>query len=135
MRTSEVFPSRFLKGADLHGREMVVTIEKVAIENLPDGKRKPVVRFKGRSQGLVLNKTCAAALEHGCGLGDETSAWVGKRVVIYGTPVDYQGKRVTGIRVKPVNGAASRTNEPPFDDSIPDLAPDGADDPRWEPEA
>ena len=47
MRTSDVFPSRFIKAADIGDHEVVVTVSKVEIEDVGDD-RKAVVYFDGK---------------------------------------------------------------------------------------
>ena len=56
MKANDVFPGKYLKASDLNGHEPVVTIDRVEMEDVGDG-RKPVVYFKGKEKGLVMNKT------------------------------------------------------------------------------
>jgi hypothetical protein len=75
---------------------------------------KPVLYFKGKDKGLVLNKTnsntiCAA-------YGDETGDWEGMQVVLYETMVEFQGQRKPGIRCivppqKPQSPLDGETND------------------------
>jgi hypothetical protein len=57
---------------------------------------KPVVYFEGKSKGLVLNKTNANTVSDA--YGDETELWEGKETVLYEAEVEYQGRRMPGIR-------------------------------------
>ncbi len=97
MRISEAFPSNFLKVDDLQNRRVRLTIESVAIEEV-GGDSKPVVHFRGKDRGLVLNKTNAAMIEEITGK-DEMDDWAGTEIVLYPARVDFQGKRVPAIRV------------------------------------
>ena len=57
---NDLFPSRFLKAADLNGQRRIVTIKKVTREELGKGKeKKAVVYFGEAKKGLVLNVTNA----------------------------------------------------------------------------
>ena len=103
MRVAQAFPSNFLKVDDLQNRRVQVTIANVAIEEVGDSN-KPVVYFKGKDKGLVLNKTNAAMIEE-IAKTDEMDNWTGAQIVLYPARVDFQGKRVPAIRVDyPGNG-------------------------------
>lgn len=124
MRTGEAFPGNFIKAGDLQGRRVVVTIDRVSMEDM-GSEKKPVMWFAGRDRGLVLNKTNANAISDYLGT-DEMDDWHGHRVVLYPSKTDFQGKRVDCIRVDkaPPNGAAKPappTPEPEVDDdeSVP----------------
>jgi hypothetical protein len=97
MLISEAFPSEFLKAADLHDRQHTVVMDHIEMREVGDGN-KPVLFFRDRSKGLVLNKTNGnnIALVY----GDETDDWSGQEVIIYPTMVDFQGRSVPAIRVK-----------------------------------
>jgi len=128
MLISEAYPSKYLKAADLKGQEAVVTIEQVSKEEIDRDESKPVLRFKGKNRGLVLNVTNANNIV--LMYGDDTETWVGKQVTLFTTFVDFQGRSVEAIRVKPVqpNSSLSPTSplehapagpHDPLDDEIP----------------
>ncbi len=94
----EAFPSKFVKAADLHGREQTVTIREVRMEKVQAGRKVPVLFFERRAKGLVLNKTNAAAIA--AMYGKETTAWAGKEITVYPAMVDFQGRMGESIRVK-----------------------------------
>lgn len=98
MRIGAAFPSDYLKAADLQGRPAPVTISHVSMENVGGSDHKPVLYFHGKQRGLVLNKTNAniIASVH----GEETDSWAGKRIELYPTQVEFQGKMVEAIRVR-----------------------------------
>ena len=117
MKIGGAFPSTYLKAADLGSSRPVVTIDRVELEDI-GGEQKPILYFKGKDKGLVLNKTNANAITGMTGT-DETDNWKGQRVALYVTKVDFQGKRVDAIRIEdPPNG---RPAPPPQDDedSVP----------------
>lgn len=84
-----LFPGRFLKGADLNGREQTVEIVDVWGEDLEGQKGvkpKAIVSFKRATPGpreLVLAKINSACLK--AMFGSKRSAWLGKRVTFYAT--------------------------------------------------
>jgi len=122
MKSSDVFPSTYLKAADIAGHEPVVTISKVEMTDLGDD-RKPVAYFAGKDKGLVLNKTNFAAIEEITGEAD-TDDWTGHKIKLFVAKVEYQGKRVPAIRVDAPDVAPKPkpTPEPvdaPDDDEIP----------------
>jgi hypothetical protein len=94
------FPSKYLKAADLNGRNVVVTIDHVNIEPVGRDKEiKPVVYFAGKDKGLVLNKTNSSKIKQLAGTA-ETDDWAGVKITIYPTETEYQGETVDTIRVK-----------------------------------
>lgn len=108
MRVSEAFPSNYIKAGDLNGGSPRVVINHVKLEDIGDD-RKPVVYFKGKEKGLVLNKTNAnniATL-----YGDDMDDWSGKEIVLFPAMVDFQGRTVEAIRVRGVQ-AKDRKADP-----------------------
>lgn len=100
MRVSEAFPSDFLKAADLQGNNAKVTMQRVEMKEIGDD-RKPVLYFKGKEKGLVLNKTNSNNIANL--YGDEMDDWTGKEIVLFPAMVDFQGKTVEAIRVRGPN--------------------------------
>jgi hypothetical protein len=94
---NEAFPSKYLKAADLKGRNVVVTIDRAEYEQIGDD-RKLILYFEGKEKGVVLNKTNAnnIAATH----GDDTDDWKGQQVVLFEAMVDFQGKTVPAIRIR-----------------------------------
>jgi hypothetical protein len=95
MRISGAFPSEYLKPAGLQGQKVLLKMSRVEMRDMGD-EVKPVLFFEGKEKGLVLNKTNANTIS--AAYGDETDNWVGKEIVLYETPVEYQGQRRPGIR-------------------------------------
>lgn len=105
-----LYPSPYLKAADLAGRECTVTISHLEWDDIPQaGKsetvRKPVVFLIG-ADGKMLKKKLAAgptvARQIGDALGErDTGKWSGKRITIYGTTTKGKaGKTVECVRVR-----------------------------------
>lgn len=100
MNIGEAFPSAFLKASDLQGKTVKATISEFEMVDFDGEGKKPVVRFKGKDSGLVLNKTRANTLR---GLfGDETDSWLGKVVVLSTIKVPFQGSMTDSITVAAV---------------------------------
>jgi len=98
MNRAELYPSRFLKHADLKGRPCVVVIEDLTLEDIDEEKQKPVLHFKNRQKGLVLNATNFDMIADS--YGDESDSWIGQPVELYPTRVPFKGKQVDAIRVR-----------------------------------
>jgi hypothetical protein len=126
MKFSEAFPSRFLKAADLQGRQVAATIESYAMEEIGDEK-KLVITFVGKNKTLVLNKTNGGVIAGR--YGDDCATWVGKQVVLFPSKTHYQGKMMDCVRVSipefaaPPSRPEPRAELPPgandLDDNIP----------------
>src|SRR5262249_3559814 len=117
MKLSSVFTSKWLKAADLNGQARLVTIESVKLETIEQGKpAKLVVMFCGLTQGLGLNKTNANTVSSF--FGDDTDDWVGKKIVLYPTQVDFQGRLIDCIRVRQPK-AQTNTPAPAEGDDVP----------------
>jgi hypothetical protein len=97
----EAFPSKFLKAADIKGRSVTVTVDKVVKEEVGDSE-KFVCYFKKADKGLVLNGTSWDALEDISGELDSDN-WHGVRVTLTTIKVRVKGETKDSIIVQPVN--------------------------------
>lgn len=100
MRINDVFPSKYLKADELDG-DLALTIRDVQIEKVGSGKDaedKPVLYFEETDKGLACNKTNCKTISKL--YGDETDDWIGKRIALFATEVDFQGDQVLAIRVR-----------------------------------
>jgi hypothetical protein len=102
---NEMFPSKWLTAADLQGRPHIVKMNYIKIEDIKDGKKKPVLYFIGKEKGLTLNKTNAASISQMH--GGDIEQWPGGEIEIYPTETDFQGDRVPCIRVRPPSRQAA----------------------------
>ena len=110
MNINDLFPSKYVKAADLKGQEVPVTIMMVQIEEVEQGKpHLPVAYFNGMTKGLVLNKTNATTIA--ATYGEETDYWAGKSIVLYPDMTNLKGEMVPCIRVK-VNPGLAPTMPP-----------------------
>ncbi len=98
MKMKDIYPSRYVKAADLQGREVEVVISDVVMEKIGDDN-KPVIYFQNKDKGFVANKTNCGRIE--LAYGDDTDDWIGKPIVLGTEYVDFQGKSMEAIRVKP----------------------------------
>ena len=105
-----LFDDPYIKAGHLGGEVVTATIakvEKAVIENgTGEASVKPLIYFEGvqfrRENGnprpMVCNKTNArtiAAL-----YGEDVSAWIGKKVMLYAVEVEAFGETKPAIRVK-----------------------------------
>jgi hypothetical protein len=125
------FPSKYLKSSDLQGRQCKVIMDRIDIEEI-GSDRRPVVYFRGKEKGLVINKTNANAIADM--YGSNTNGWIGKEILIFPTRVDFKGERVDAIRVQyiepprqsalapaPAPAHHDERNPPPRDDMNDDV--------------
>lgn len=97
MKVSDAFPSKWITAADLNNQNVRVTISRVEMEKIGDDS-KPVIYFRGKTKGLVANKTNSKAIA--AVYGDEMDDWIGSDVILFPVMTDYQGKSVEAIRVR-----------------------------------
>ena len=100
MKTNKMFPSKYLKAADLDGKSRIVVIKDVIMEVLGQGdeaEEKPVVYFED-GKPLALNKTNCNVIEDS--LGEESDDWIDHELDLYPDRVPFKGKMVDAIRVR-----------------------------------
>jgi len=110
----KAFPSKYLKAADLDGKNHSAVIRDVVMEEMSqDDGEKPVLYFENSERGLVLNKTNANSVKeiH----GPDTDDWRGKSVTLYTVKVQYGAKMVDGIRIQPVDPKDPKAGVPLVD--------------------
>jgi hypothetical protein len=114
----DFFPSRFIRAADLKGKEIDVTIDRVEAEDLEnDGKKvtKPIVHFKNAGiKPLVCNKTNGLTIAAALGEVDYKK-WAGRQIRLYADLVSFKGKVTEAVRVKRI--------PPPLKEDLNDEVP------------
>jgi hypothetical protein len=99
----DVFPSKFLKAADLKGKSITATIESAPLEMLknPEGKEqlKTVLYFKGARKALPLNMTNWDSVAEIA--GEDSDSWPGHQIELYPDKTQIAGKTVDCVRVRP----------------------------------
>ncbi len=99
MNINDAFQSKRIRATDLRGQTHVVTIDRYAFEDMGGGDgMKPVLYFRNREKGLVLNKTNGLAI--GVIHGEDMDAWAGKAIELYPDTVPFQGQIVPCVRVR-----------------------------------
>ena len=105
---NDIFPSKYLKAADLKGKPMVLTITEAPRENLKYQGReesKIVLHFEGTKKLLPLNVTNWDNVVDATGESDSEN-WAGYKIKVYPTTTEMQGKTVDCIRIrKPTDSA------------------------------
>jgi len=121
-----LFPSKYLRAADLRGKDVALTIARVAVN-------EPVVEKGGaekKKPALYFTETAAAAQRNGeeekrlilkrsCGNiiakhhGKDYDAWPGKRIVLYSSPEFHFGKPMDVVRVRDVAAPAPQPQPQP----------------------
>ena len=93
--------SKYFRAGDFT-KEIVGTIESVERTEFKndDGATaaKPVLHFQDLPQALVLNKTNFTALS--LMFGEDTNDWIGAKVALYPSRVDFKGKTMPTIKVR-----------------------------------
>lgn len=97
MNINEAFPSKYLKAADLQGRQVTVKMARAEYEMIGDDK-KLILYFQGKEKGMVLNKTNANNIAFI--YGQDTDDWAGCEITLFEAMVDFQGKTVPAIRIR-----------------------------------
>jgi len=121
MKMSEEFPSKYLKAADLQGREIRLTMANVEREKIGDDF-KPVLYFKGKEKGVVLNKTNAGTISEA--YGDDTEDWFDQPIILFSVMVDFQGKVGPAIRCRIPTAKDNRPKADPISSGTADFPGD-----------
>lgn len=111
MNIDSAFPSKWLKALDIKGKKVPVAIADVIMEEVGDGM-KPVLYFKNKEKGMVLNKTNADILREA--FGPETDEWLEKKIILTTHRVrGRDGNPTDGLTIE-LPSTASVDEEAPF---------------------
>lgn len=113
MKVTDIWPSKYVKAADLGDKLVTVTIAKLVIEDMGYGaeaERKPVLYFDKATKGMVVNRTNGMIIAHL--YGPETDDWAGKRITLYAAKVKAFGSWHDAIRVKEQRPPAAAPSQP-----------------------
>ena len=127
MKSSDVFASKYLSAADLRDRDATVTIERVEIEKMPSGEKKPALFFEGKAKGFLLNRTNFNTIAEVLG-ADDTDDWSGRSITLYPTETEFQGRMVDCIRVRRRKAPAAPEWQEPAPPPIRETEPADLDD-------
>jgi hypothetical protein len=136
MKLDQLFPSKYLRSADLGGETKIVVVDRVETETFKnDGKeeKKAVLHFRGGGlKPFITNKTNSLVMAELSG-SDDTDDWAGTRIALSPTVVSFKGKATQSVRVgyapkddkSIVTGAKAKAKpeakpevKPDFDDEI-----------------
>lgn len=99
---NDLYPSRFLHGADLKG-PVTVTIQRLGREKVykpGEGQSEALVLYVvNGSRGVVLSKPLAFSIAEALGEPD-TDNWPSKRVILYPQPMTVAGRDIIAIRAR-----------------------------------
>lgn len=108
MKESDLYAGNFLKAQTMNERgqkSLTLTIKAITTHKFDEFDKQRVLSFEEIDEALGLNKTnwrtCARILD------PDDDNWIGKRITIYTTVTDFQGKRVDCIRVDDRPSAAA----------------------------
>lgn len=138
-----LYPSRYLKTADLQDRDVTVTIRRIEKGHkltMAGGvtDRKPVIHLVESEKMLVLNKTNARHIA--AMYGNKCADWIGNRITLYpcqGPNADELLKAgQAGIRVREQKPAPKPTTNGNGDAPAPGLKPSQMNEPPadWVPD-
>lgn len=90
--------SDYMKAEDIGTNMWTMTIANADLKEFDNGDRKIVLQFDDFDKSLPLNVTNARAIADL--YGGDTDKWVGRQIMLFTMPVDYQGKMVQAVRVR-----------------------------------
>jgi hypothetical protein len=128
MRIDQMFESssnKYLKAADLNGREVTLKIASLQMETFgKEADEKPVLSFDRTEKRLALNKTNARTIASM--YGKESDGWIGKTITLFPTTTEYAGDMVACIRIRttfkeraPQAAAAPASGPDFYNDQVP----------------
>lgn len=143
MKVSDALDANFIYAGDLDGKEVTLTIDRVAPRGTvkrEDGQKvdKEVVYFKETKRGLALNKTNLRRLQltH----GNDMDKWTGKKITIFPTTIEMSlamaeqaGCVVMGIQGKKATVPCIRVRVPAhlFEPVPLSGEPETQEEPEW----
>jgi hypothetical protein len=128
----DIYSGDSLKTDDIKGREPVVIIKSVTPRDFTDRdgkiKKKLVLGFERTNKTLVVNKVNGNRI--GVLHGKDYTQWIGKTITLFVDPfVEFGGKIVPAIRVKPPTYEAPRQESPAPQQAAPFPSQQGFVDP------
>jgi hypothetical protein len=113
MEKSQAFPSRFFKADDVKDGPIMVTINRLYQGPVgPDKEEKHILSFTDAAKELVCNATNWDAIADVTGRTDSDD-WHGHKIVLVHERVNFGGKTVDAIRIKPPARPQQRAPVPP----------------------
>lgn len=108
------YDAKYVRAWDLPaGHDVTVTIDRVEgeiIKGVDKEDKRPVLYFRGKQKGLVLNKGMGKTVK---GMyGRFVRDWIGKSISLYGTSVNAFGEVHDVVRIRPKVPAARKPSAP-----------------------
>jgi hypothetical protein len=95
----DLFPSKWLRAADLGNTPRVATISGIDFAIIGrDNEKKAVVSFSNSTKKLILNATNARTLSNL--FGKQLAGWIGQKITLYTCEVNYRGEMTRAVRIK-----------------------------------
>lgn len=98
-----------LKAADIGTSMPTFTMGPSSVKDFDNGDRKLVVSFQDTDKTLVLNVTNARAIADM--YGHNSDGWVGRKIMLFTMPVEFNGNTVQAIRVRAPVDQAQNTQQ------------------------
>lgn len=97
---NEIYKSNsdYLKAEDIGTDMPVFTIQTADVKHFDNGDSKLVLQFHETDKSLPLNVTNARAVAEMH--GNNSSDWLGRQIMLFTMPVDFQGRMVQAIRIR-----------------------------------
>jgi hypothetical protein len=107
MSILDLYPSKYLKVADIE-EGMLATITSIIVETVGnDGSQKPTIRFKELPKPAVLNVTNAKAIA--AVYGEDENAWRGRKVNLHAIRVQKPGGGIAdSIAMSPAKASMAK---------------------------
>ena len=102
MKLNEMYPSKYVTGADPAGKTWPVTIARIQLERMRVSSSSPeiekwVLYTAEGKRGIVLGRPLA--LQIGKILGsDDTDNWIGKKILVYPQAISVAGEQRLVVR-------------------------------------
>jgi hypothetical protein len=130
MKRNDVFPSKYLKAADLNGKPLVVEIDAAPLETLKSAngdEQKIVLYFVGVPKRLPLNMTNWDSVADIA--GDDTEGWPGHRLELFPSETRMGGRPTACIRIRQPRAKAKTQQRTPAPASAPFTDDDESENP------
>jgi len=109
VKVSDVYQSKWLTAADLHGKRIQVQIENVEVVDVPSFRDKAInvkkfeVSFVGKKKSMLMGARNSKILA--ASLGDDVEDWTDKVIEVYSEKDDVGGEIKDVLKVQPVENS------------------------------
>lgn len=104
MRIEDVYPSKYVRGEDLAGKPVTLTIVRVVLEAMCPGQgapatQKPVIYFEKAKKAVIMSRALWIQIAAITG-DDDTNTWKGKKIQLYPEKMTVAGQPRIAIRAR-----------------------------------